>query len=84
MISIEEAGKMITNIRQQYVDNRIGRWAVIEKSSQKFIGWAGFKLIKEEINNHHQYYDIGCCGNIGVKVMQQNLFLLHYNTVFKK
>ncbi|HEY0057268.1 MAG TPA: GNAT family N-acetyltransferase [Pedobacter sp.] len=57
--SIEEARQIIKFIRQQYIDNGIGRWAVIEKSSDNFIGWAGLKLIKEPVNNHCNYYDLG-------------------------
>ncbi|MGK9127151.1 GNAT family N-acetyltransferase [Olivibacter sp. SA151] len=55
----EEARKNIDFIRQQYIENKIGRWAVVERSSNQFIGWAGLKLIKETINNHIDYYDLG-------------------------
>ena len=57
--SIEESRQYIKNIRQQYVDNGIGRWAVILKESNEFIGWSGIKLIKEPINNHQDFYEIG-------------------------
>jgi RimJ/RimL family protein N-acetyltransferase len=57
--SIEEAREVVRFIRQQYFDNGIGRWAVIEKSSNNFIGWAGLKLIREPVNNHCNYYDLG-------------------------
>ena len=46
-------------IRQQYLDNGIGRWAVIDKNTHDFIGWAGLKLIKESTNKHVNYYDLG-------------------------
>ncbi|QNL47872.1 GNAT family N-acetyltransferase [Olivibacter sp. SDN3] len=54
-----EAEKNIDFIRQQYIENNIGRWAVIEKDSNNFIGWAGLKFVKEEINRHINYYDLG-------------------------
>ncbi len=57
--SIEQIRAAIQFIRQQYVDNGIWRWAVIEKSTNNFIGWAGLKLITEQINNHINYYDLG-------------------------
>ena len=57
--SIEEVRAVIKFIRQQYIDNGIGRWAVIEKNTNSFIGWAGLKLVKESINNHTDFYDIG-------------------------
>ena len=57
--SMKQAKESIEIIRQQYVTNAIGRWAVVEKSSNNFIGWAGLKLIKETINNHSNYYDVG-------------------------
>jgi [ribosomal protein S5]-alanine N-acetyltransferase len=57
--NIEQARQNIEFIRQQYTDNGIGRWAIIEKEKTNFIGWAGIKLIKETINNHSNYYDLG-------------------------
>lgn len=57
--TIEEAKQIIEFIRIQYVENGIGRWAVIEKETEAFIGWAGLKLITDTINNHTHYYDLG-------------------------
>lgn len=57
--TIEQSSAIINFIRQQYVDDGIGRWAAIEKKTNHFIGWAGLKLIKETINNHTQFYDVG-------------------------
>lgn len=59
IMSKEEAAKGIDFIRQQYTENNIGRWAVVKKNSNEFIGWAGLKLIKETTNNHIDYYDLG-------------------------
>ncbi|AEV96660.1 GNAT family N-acetyltransferase [Niastella koreensis] len=55
----EQAAEMIAFIRQQYVDNGIGRWAVIDKQTNNFLGWAGLKLITEQTNNHINYLDVG-------------------------
>ncbi len=57
--TIVQSREMIELIRQQYIQNGIGRWAVIEKSSNVFIGWAGLKLNIETRNNHIYYYDVG-------------------------
>lgn len=57
--NIEEARKIIDFIRQQYIENGIGRWAIIEKETTNFIGWAGLKFIKDERNNHSNFYDLG-------------------------
>ena len=57
--TIAEAEKNIAFIQKQYIENGIGRWAVIEKESGHFIGWSGFKFIKSVINNRTQYYDLG-------------------------
>ena len=56
---IEEIRKVIKSIRQQYMDNGIGRWAVIEKETGEFMGWSGLKFIKEYENNHINFYDVG-------------------------
>lgn len=55
----EQIVDTIAFIRQQYADNGIGRWAVIDKNTHDFIGWAGLKLIKETTNKHINYYDLG-------------------------
>jgi [ribosomal protein S5]-alanine N-acetyltransferase len=55
----QQAEAAIQFIRQQYIDNGIGRWAVIDKKTNDFIGWAGLKLITEPINDHVNFYDLG-------------------------
>ncbi len=57
--TMEQALEQINYVRQQYEDNGIGRWAVIEKSSGHFIGWSGLKLMTTEVNNHINFYDVG-------------------------
>lgn len=55
---IEQVRAAIASIRQQYKDNGVGRWAVILKETNEFIGWAGLKLEKN-VNGHDQFYDLG-------------------------
>jgi ribosomal-protein-alanine N-acetyltransferase len=57
--SKEQIIEVIHSIRQQYKDNGIGRWAIIDKHTHAFIGWCGLKLITEPTNGHHNYYDLG-------------------------
>jgi ribosomal-protein-alanine N-acetyltransferase len=57
--SIEQIRLVIAFIRQQYEDNGIGRWAVIEKSSEQFVGWAGLKLFRERVNGRDNFYELG-------------------------
>jgi ribosomal-protein-alanine N-acetyltransferase len=57
--SLDEIRNVITFIRQQYVDNGIGRWAVVERRSGAFIGWSGLKLVKDEFNGQTDFYDLG-------------------------
>jgi [ribosomal protein S5]-alanine N-acetyltransferase len=56
---IEQTKKLIDFVRKQYTENGIGRWAVVLKSTNEVIGWAGLKLIKEETNDHINFYDVG-------------------------
>jgi ribosomal-protein-alanine N-acetyltransferase len=51
--------KVIDFVRQQYTDHGIGRWAVIDKRTNAFIGWTGLKFITELTNGHKNYYDLG-------------------------
>jgi len=55
----EEIIETIGYVRQQYIDNGIGRWAIIDKSTHQFIGWTGLKLVKDVMNNRTDYYDLG-------------------------
>jgi [ribosomal protein S5]-alanine N-acetyltransferase len=55
----EQIENVINSIRQQYIDHGIGRWAIIDKTTNQFIGWAGLKLVTEDTNNHKNFYDIG-------------------------
>lgn len=47
--TIGQSHETIAFIRKHYVENGIGRWAVVEKSTNQFIGWAGLKLVREPI-----------------------------------
>ncbi len=49
----------IEKIRNQYIQNNIGRFAVILKETNQFIGWSGLKFIAEPEKNFANFYDIG-------------------------
>lgn len=55
----EKMHEVISFIQQQYTENGIGRWAIIDKQSNEFAGWGGLKLVKDPTNNHINYYDRG-------------------------
>lgn len=57
--SIEESREYIKDIQIQYIQNGIGRFAVILKETNEFIGWAGLKFVTEPINERQNFYDIG-------------------------
>ncbi len=57
--SIAQSLSDIAFIRDQYQTNGIGRWAVVQKSTNEFMGWGGLKLITQPVNNHLNYYDVG-------------------------
>ncbi len=56
--TVLEAKKIIEFIRNQYEENGIGRWAVIDKKTNEFIGWAGLKY-EENLRKGFKYYDLG-------------------------
>ncbi|MGV3587092.1 MAG: GNAT family N-acetyltransferase [Adhaeribacter sp.] len=56
---VEEARRTIAFIRQQYLENGVGRRAVIEKETNNFVGWAGLKFVRETTNSHVNYHDLG-------------------------
>lgn len=57
--TLEEAKESILDIRKQYKQFNIGRWAVIEKESGDFIGWAGLKWNTGPENNRMHFHDVG-------------------------
>jgi len=57
--TVDEVRDVIAFVRQQYTDHGVGRWAVIEKNSGEFVGWTGFKRMKEIANGHTDHLDFG-------------------------
>lgn len=57
--SMDEIKTAIAMIRKQYEENGVARMAVILKETGEFLGWAGLKLVKHEINGHINHYDLG-------------------------
>ncbi|MFI0491895.1 GNAT family N-acetyltransferase [Flavobacterium sp.] len=57
--NIEETLGNIEHVRKQYVENKIGRFAIILKETNEFVGWAGLKYNIEIVNNKTNFYDIG-------------------------
>jgi len=57
--STGEIQKMILGIQKQYEEHGIGRWAVVQKDSGQFAGWAGLKKVTETVNGYNNYYDLG-------------------------
>lgn len=55
----EQALAVIKMIQQQYQDFGIGRYAVIDKSSQEFLGWSGLKFWNTPLNNKVNFYELG-------------------------
>lgn len=56
---IQQCRDTIEWVRKQYRENGIGRWAIVEKESNQFVGWTGLKYVKETVNNHTNFYDVG-------------------------
>jgi len=60
--TIKDAEEILSFFYLQYKERGIGRFATIEKSSGRFIGWAGLKLNKgrkEMLNGYTNFIDIG-------------------------
>lgn len=56
--TMQEAEKVINKIRKQYDENGIGRWAIIDKKTNDFIGWTGLKY-EQKLRKDFSYYDLG-------------------------
>lgn len=57
--SKEQTMEIINFVRQKYIDNGVGRWAIIDKKTNEFMGWTGLEFVTNETNNHKNYYDLG-------------------------
>ncbi len=55
--SLDQAKASIAHIEAQYVKNKLGRSAIIDKNTNKFVGWSGLKF--EEGLREFSYYDLG-------------------------
>lgn len=49
----------INLLQQEYQEYGVGRWAMIDKKSNEFIGWSGLEYVTSEINGHINFYDLG-------------------------
>jgi len=57
-VSLTQSQEQVHYIQQQYYENGIGRWAVIDKQTGEFVGWAGLKFITEPLHQKTNYYDL--------------------------
>jgi len=57
--SKDEVVEIIKFVRQQYQDTGVGRWVIIDKRTNEFVGWTGLEWVTKETNNHKNYYDLG-------------------------
>lgn len=60
LTKIEEVHDYINMVRQQYIDNNIGRFSTILKETGELIGWTGIKFVTGHIENGNtNFYDYG-------------------------
>jgi len=60
--TITSRSKMIEAIKdleRQYAAYGVGRWAMITKDTDEFIGWTGLEFVEQEINSQSGFYDLG-------------------------
>ena len=59
LTTIKQCRDVIEYVRGQYKEFGIGRWAIIEKGTDEFVGWTGHKFMKGPVNGHSGFYDFG-------------------------
>jgi len=57
--NIEQSREVIRFVQQQYAEHGIGRWAMVDKATNDFIGWTGFKYMTITVNGHTNFHDFG-------------------------
>ena len=55
---VAEPNELFKGVRNQYDRYGIGRWAVIDKATQDFVGWSGLKF-ETTVRDDMDYYDLG-------------------------
>ena len=59
VMKIDESIKIIESVHKQYIENKIGRFAIHLKTNNAFVGWAGIKFNTEIVNHKTNFFDIG-------------------------
>ncbi len=57
--NVAQSKEIIKSIRQQYDTFGIGRWAIVDKATNDFVGWSGLKYETMSLNKQNGYYDLG-------------------------
>ncbi len=57
--TLQEAEKYVQKIINEYMQNGIGRYAVILKENNRLIGFSGLKFRATEENGFSNFYDLG-------------------------
>ena len=60
MAEFSQTEAYINYVRDQYVKYGIGRWALVERKTNAFMGWSGLKFnVEEHYGGQIDFYDIG-------------------------
>ena len=59
VVNPAQSQEHIAFIQQQYRENGIGRWAVLEREAGDFVGWSGLKLIPDPLQPETAVYELG-------------------------
>lgn len=57
--SLADSQAALARIQAQYAAAGCGRWAVVQRATGEFMGWAGLKLVAGPLNGEHNFYDLG-------------------------
>lgn len=55
----EQIVLVIETLQDQYKENGIARWAVVDKQTGECVGWSGLKLFRTPLNGHVNFYELG-------------------------
>lgn len=56
--NLDETKKIMDKVRQQYLDNGIGRWTIEDNETGEVLGWSGLKF-ETGLKEGKEYYDLG-------------------------
>jgi hypothetical protein len=66
LVDLAQSREHIAFIQQQYRENGVGRWAVLERQTGDFVGWSGLKVIPNPLQPQTTVHELATVFSSGI------------------